>query len=162
MKSQKGSALIVSIGMLTAVTLLAVVSLQGSTTQLKIVNNFQIREEVFTTTNRELKSQFSVFQDKQLTSAPLHNARTKVANGTSEELEPLVETAGTKIGSVETSVKVTNMIGTGLNNSLMKGSTSGKSSWINFELTANSKDQTERFSSNQLMGFKIKTFNNAN
>ncbi len=162
MKSQKGSALIVSIGMLTAVTLLAVVSLQGSTTQLKIVNNFQIREEVFTTTNRELKSQFSVFQDKQLTSAPLSNARTKVANGTSEELEPLVETAGTKIGSVETSVKATNMIGTGLNNSLMMGSTSGKSGWVNFELSANSKDQTERFSSNQLMGFKIKTFNNAN
>jgi Tfp pilus assembly protein PilX len=159
MKSQKGSALIVSIGMLTAVTLLAVVSLQGSTTQLKIVNNFQIREEVFTATNRELKSQFSVFQDKQLTSDPLNNARAKVAYGTSEELEPLVETAGTKIGSVETSVKATNMIGTGLNNSLMMGSTSGKSSWVNFELSANSKDQTERFSSNQLMGFKIKTFN---
>ena len=159
MKSQKGSALIVSIGMLTAVTLLAVVSLQGSTTQLKIVNNFQIREEVFTATNRELKSQFSVFQDKQLTSDPLNNARAKVAYGTSEELEPLVETAGTKIGSVETSVKATNMIGTGLNNSLMMGSTSGKSSWVNFELSANSKDQTERFSSNQLMGFKIKTSN---
>jgi len=162
MKSQKGSALIVSIGMLTAVTLLAVVSLQGSTTQLKIVNNFQIREEVFTTTNRELKSQFDIFQDKQLDSASLSEARAKTSTGTSKELEPIVETAGTKIGAVETSVKATNMIGTGLNNSLMLGSTSGKSSWVHFELSANSKDQTERFSSNQLMGFKIKTFSAAN
>jgi hypothetical protein len=61
---QQGSALIVSLVMLTSVTFLAILSLQGSTTQLRVVGNLQIKEDVFHTSKRELGSQYDGYRNE--------------------------------------------------------------------------------------------------
>lgn len=46
-RSQKGSALVFSLGILTAVTLGAVVGMQRSSLQLRMVGNLQLQQQVF-------------------------------------------------------------------------------------------------------------------
>lgn len=57
-QSSKGAALIISLVMLTAVTFLAVVSLQRSTLQVRMVGNTQMKEQVFHTAMSELEANF--------------------------------------------------------------------------------------------------------
>ena len=56
---QRGSALIVSLVILTAITFLALISIQSSSVQLKMVNNSQKSEAVFQSALSELEAQFS-------------------------------------------------------------------------------------------------------
>ena len=60
----EGSALIVSLVMLTAVTFLAILSLQSSTTQIRMVTNLEIKEEIFHTTARELNTKYNKYRDQ--------------------------------------------------------------------------------------------------
>lgn len=60
-QSSKGAALIVSLVMLTAVTFLAVVSLQRSTLQVRMVGNTQLKEQTFHTSMSELKAKYELW-----------------------------------------------------------------------------------------------------
>ena len=56
---QTGSALIVSLIMLSEVTFLAIISMESSSVQLKMVSNSQKSEQVFQAALSELEAQFS-------------------------------------------------------------------------------------------------------
>ena len=56
---QTGSALVVSLIMLSAVTFLAIISMESSSVQLKMVSNSQKSEQVFQAALSELEAQFS-------------------------------------------------------------------------------------------------------
>ncbi len=60
-QSSKGAALIVSLVMLTAVTFLAVVSLQRSTLQVRMVGNTQLKEQTFHTSMSELAAKYELW-----------------------------------------------------------------------------------------------------
>ena len=62
-QSSKGAALVISLVMLTAVTFLAVVSLQRSTLQVRMVGNTQMKEQVFHTAMSELESNFQAINE---------------------------------------------------------------------------------------------------
>lgn len=55
-RSQKGSALVFSLGILTAVTLGAVVGMQRSSLQLRMVGNLQLQQQVFNSSKDNAES----------------------------------------------------------------------------------------------------------
>ncbi|MFT4530156.1 MAG: Tfp pilus assembly protein PilX [Gammaproteobacteria bacterium] len=64
-KRENGAALIVSLIMLTAVTYLAVVSLQRSTLQVRMVGNSQLKQTSFIAASSELQTIYTDIRDKE-------------------------------------------------------------------------------------------------
>jgi hypothetical protein len=158
---QQGSALIVSLVMLTSVTFLAILSLQGSTTQLRVVGNLQIKEDVFHTSKRELGSQYDSYRNEltkvQELSLAMEGAVKENADGapTPEaiSLDSMLDTT-TEPYTQLSQLRYTQRIPVNLNYSFAKDSSVGAISSMPFEIVSVTTDKSERFHSNQRLGFK--------
>jgi len=159
--SQHGSALIVSLIMLTSVTFLAVLSLQSSTTQLKIVGNLQIKEDVFHTSKRELGSQYDAYENEMAKIQELSRAMEKavatdqngIITASPLELIPILDRTADNYDQI-TQLSYTQSIPVNLNYSFAKDSSVGSMSSMPFEILSISTDSTERFKSRQRLGFR--------
>lgn len=150
---QQGSALIVSLIMLTSVTFLAILSLQGSTTQIRIVSNLQIKEDVFHTTKRELDKQYDGYRDDMDKLDELTDAFQKSVLGLEASLTPEVQYDQKNIGGVISAVKSLQATPVNLNFTFAKNSSVGALSTMKFELASSVTDSSERFNSRQRLGF---------
>jgi Tfp pilus assembly protein PilX len=166
--ANRGAALIVSLIMLTAVTFLAVISLQNSSTQVKMVSNTQTRESVFQAGMSSLETLVSDFSADKDGTAILAEAMTNavVDNGEAvmdqETLNPMfdkVRNNNDRYNYNEKSLKPVDVSvtyrGTGSN---MNFSLSGDSSVQKFNkhpflAEAAAEDRSERFASDQDLGF---------
>jgi Tfp pilus assembly protein PilX len=147
---QQGSALIVSLIMLTSVTFLAILSLQGSTTQVRIVNNLQIKEDVFHSTTREQNNQYSKVVDDP---NKLDEMFETVTNNIPVILQNVVNFSD-KTVTVE--VDYIGTIPPGLNYTTTAESTAGTITPYPFRLTTNGVDQTQKVDTVMVLGY---TFN---
>ena len=157
---QTGSALIISLIMLTSVTFLAVLSLQSSTTQIRIVSNLQIKEEVFHTSKRELSNQYSDYKDIAAKIAELSLAMEKAVSGggqgsaASRSLSVAVASEiDTAQFSQESTLAYQKTTPVNLNYSFGKDSSVGVISSLPFELTSETENSNGRFRSFQRQGF---------
>lgn len=164
MKAQKhrGSALIVSLVMLTSVTFLAILSLQSSTTQVKIVNNLQIKETMFHSSKSELDAQFEAYKDQIDKIQELSNAMEGAVKKDDEEqpapetisLNPLMDIATGAYASLSSELRYTRTTPVNLNYNFAKDSSVGTMSAMPFEIVSTTLDSTRRFQSRQRFGFK--------
>ena len=106
--NQRGSALIVSLIMLTAVTFLAVVNLQSSTTQVRIVNNLQTKETVFHTSKRELITKYVKYRKSGDSSDDLATAIEEAVNDSVASLTADVIIDATQIDHINSSLRYKN------------------------------------------------------
>jgi len=156
---QNGSALLVSLVMLTSVTFLAVLSLQSSTTQLKVVSNLQIKEDMFHTSKRELTSQYDGYRDdinkiKELSKA-MENAVLKNEDNVLTPKPFDIDAAITlESKSAKSSISYTKKTPVNLNYSFAKDSSVGAMTSMPFEILSTISDSTGRFHSSQRLGFK--------
>jgi hypothetical protein len=150
---QQGSALIVSLIMLTSVTFLAILSLQGSTTQIRIVSNLQIKEDVFHTSKRELSTQYEEYRNDSVKLSALFDAFQGSLLGTLTPLTPEVPVDTNEIGAVESTVESLQSTPVYLNFSFAKNSSVGELSTMKYELASKVTDQSQRFNSQQKLGF---------
>ncbi|GAA6144339.1 hypothetical protein [Thalassolituus maritimus] len=150
---QQGSALIVSLIMLTSVTFLAILSLQSSTTQIKIVNNLQIKEDVFHTTKRELRKQYDGYLDDINKADELTEAFQNSAVGEVNQLLPEISLTEANVSAVASAVESLQATPVNLNFSFAKNSSVGALATMKFELTSDVQDTTAKFRSSQRLGF---------
>jgi len=151
--TQKGSALIVSLMMLTSITLLAVISLQSSTTQIRIVTNLEIKEEIFHTTKRELTKQYDGYKEDMDKQSELQAAFSASSSQATTSLVPQISMSDADIKTVASALEALDSTPISMNFTFAKNSSSGYMSTMKFELRSNVEDSTERFNSQQRMGF---------
>lgn len=150
---QQGSALVVSLIMLTSVTFLAILSLQGSTTQIKIVSNLQIKEEVFHTSKRELGRQYDGYRNDMDKLDELTDAFQKSVQDSESSLVPEITYDTKDISAVISAIKALQATPVNLNFTFAKNSSVGSLSTMKFELISNVIDSSEKFHSKQHLGF---------
>jgi hypothetical protein len=144
---QQGSALIVSLVMLTSVTFLAILSLQGSTTQLRVVGNLQIKEDVFHSTTREQNHQYSkVVNDLN----KLDEMFEAVQQTDAVTLSQIVSFSDKTVSS---EVEYIGTIPPGLNFTTEGESTAGSVTPYPFRLVTNGVDQSQKVNSNMIQGY---------
>jgi len=152
---QNGSALIVSLMMLTSITLLAVVSLQSSTTQIRIITNLEIREEIFHTTRRELVKQYDGYADDLDKQAELFDAYSASSSSGTTLLVPQISMTDGDINGVDSTLELLNSTPLSMNFTFAKNSSTGKMSTMKYELQSSVEDSTRKFQSQQRMGFNF-------
>jgi hypothetical protein len=150
---QQGSALIVSLIMLTSVTFLAILSLQGSTTQIRIVSNLQIKEDMFHTSKRELSTQYDNYLDDVDKANSLFDAYQGSVLQTVASLTPEIPVNTDEVSAVDSTLESLEATPVYLNFSFAKNSSVGELSTMKFELSSNVTDKSERFHSQQKLGF---------
>lgn len=150
---QTGSALIVSLIMLTSVTFLAVLSLQSSTTQIRIVSNLQIKEDVFHTSKRELGKQYDGYRDDMNKLDELADAFETSAAGQANALVPEIPLDQTNVSAVNSSVRALQSTPVQLNFTFARNSSTGALATMSFELSSDVTDSTTKFNSSQHLGF---------
>ncbi|MEQ3693566.1 MAG: pilus assembly PilX N-terminal domain-containing protein [Thalassolituus sp.] len=154
---QRGSALVVSLVMLTSVTFLAVLSLQGSTTEIRIVANMQIKQEMFYTTERELSAKFNRYKETKANSQELKDAKPLSTNALIadqfKDVRTEITVDATKIDSAKSKLRYINIATSTVNNNLIVGSSLGSFAIAPFEIIAETTDLSKRFKSEQLTGF---------
>lgn len=154
---QRGSALIVSLIMLTSVTFLAILSLQGSTTEIRIVSNMQIKEEMFFTTERELSAKFNRYKHSKGNSIELQDVMELSANADLADqfkevpTDIIIDTE--KVDSSKSKIRYINIASATVDNTLFAGSSLGSFSLKPYEVTSETIDSSKRFKSEQLSGF---------
>jgi type IV pilus assembly protein PilX len=159
---QQGSALIVSLIMLTSVTFLAILSLQGSTTQIRIVSNLQIKEDMFHTSKRELGYQYDGFRNQLAKVQEMSDAMSSAVNTTEDgvsapEAQAIDSMLDTSVGGYiqSSTLRYTQTVPVNLNHSLDGiGSSVGAIATMPFEIVSATTDSSGRFRSNQKLGFK--------
>ena len=156
LKKQRGSALIVSLIMLTAVTFLAIVNLQGSTTQIRIVNNLQTNETVFHTSKRELGTKYSKYRNDPDNSTEMSNAIEQSASDAVYTVTADVPVDTTLIDSITSTLRYKNNTPVNFNYGFSSDSSVGHMTQMQFEVATETLDKTERFTSEQLLGFTFK------
>ena len=164
---QRGAALIVSLVMLTAVTFLAVLSLQSSSTQVKMVSNTAIRESVFQAAISALESAQNEIKTSSTGTNMLAEAMSSVQllNGevvlSQDSLMPMYEKTTTDRNYVysEKSLKPVTLDvqylghGTAMNYTISGDSSIGRFTRHPFEMTSDAQDRAELVRSNQSIGF---------
>lgn len=152
-RRQRGSALVVSLIMLTAVTFLAIVNLQSSTTQIRIVSNLQTKETVFHTSKREVLSKFSKYRRNGQSSDEMSLAISQWVNGDVASLSADVAVDTDVINSINTTLRFRNNTPVNFNYGFSSDSSVGHLTRMKFELVTDTLDKTQRFSSSQDLGF---------
>lgn len=154
---QRGSALIVSLIMLTSVTFLAILNLQGSTTQIRIVSNMQIKEEMFYTTERQLIAKFETYKNQRGKSTDLKESIPLSINDEFDDQFKNIDTDinfdSEKVGSISSKVRHIRTSDSTVSNSVITGNSKGSFSVKSFEIISEAVDKSERFNSEQLSGF---------
>jgi Tfp pilus assembly protein PilX len=144
---QQGSALIVSLIMLTSVTFLAILSLQGSTTQIRIVSNLQIKEDMFHSTTREQNHQYSKVVNDPKTLDDMFAAIQQTDPVTLERVVSFSDKA------VSSEVEYIGTIAPGLNFTTVDESTAGSITPYPFRLATNGVDQAQKVSAAMIQGY---------
>lgn len=157
--NNKGSALIVSLVMLTAVTFLAILSLQSSTTQIRMVTNMEIKEEVFLATARELNTKYSRYRDQSQGIDLLQAAiEASVSDDPLLVLDPDLNIGDGKISNVLSLLEYTDKTPPSLNFGLADGSSVGSLIRLPFRMSADVLDASKRYQSKQILGFNFFVF----
>ncbi len=151
--NQRGSALIVSLIMLTAVTFLAVVNLQSSTTQVRIVQNLQTKETVFHTSKRELITKYVKYRKNGNSSDDLAQAIEEAVNDSVATLTADVTIDTDQIDHIDSSLRYKNNTPVNFNYGFSSDSSIGHMTQMQFEVATETVDKSQRFSSSQLLGF---------
>ena len=155
----EGSALIVSLVMLTAVTFLAILSLQSSTTQIRMVTNLEIKEEIFHTTARELNTKYNKYRDQSQGIDKLQAAiEASVSDNPLLTLEADIDIANEKIDRISSVLEYTSKIPPSLNFGLSDENTVGGLIRLPFEMSADVVDTSKRYQSKQILGFNFFVF----
>lgn len=147
---QTGSALIVSLIMLTSVTFLAVLSLQSSTTQIRIVSNLQIKEDVFHATSREQGHQYDKVVNDPDKLDELYAAVTQ--DGPTQMVQEVVFENKT----VTSELDYVGTIAAGLNYTLAANSSAGAVTPYPFRLSTRGVEKSGKMRSSMILGY---TFN---
>jgi Tfp pilus assembly protein PilX len=166
---KRGAALIVSLVLLTAVTSVAIVSMENSSTQIKVVGNNQVYETVFQTSMSELEAKVgnaltntSTFAESRFSAEVDENGVAKFDPITLEiqyNAVPLDEEPYYKNVDV---TAATRYVGQGTMNTTLHEGDGGDFQTIPFEVTASSsagrlrKDGKRSFTSNQSVRFTFK------
>lgn len=153
LNTQHGSALIVSLIMLTAVTFLAIVNLQSSTTQVRIVNNLQTKETVFHTSKRELITKYVKYRKNGNSSDDLAASIEQAVNNSVASVLTDVAIDTSQIDSITSSLRFKNNTPVNFNYGFSSDSSIGHLTQMQFEVLTETVDKSERFSSSQLLGF---------
>ncbi len=148
---QTGSALIVSLIMLTSVTFLAVLSLQSSTTQIRIVSNLQIKEDVFHTSKRELATKYDSYRKSANNSDELLSAVSLA--GAAHRVDTGVVIDSSSYRSISSQVTSQSDIATSMNYNWSEGNSVGYFAPLLFEIHSTTVDKSDRFKSEQVLGF---------
>lgn len=153
---QAGSALVISLIMLTAVTFLAIISMENSSLQLKMVGNSQKSEAVFQAALSELEAQFSESNEFGDTEDTLYEAMTSFT--TDADGNFLSTPVGAdRITSGSYADLDTNVVYAGDPTTHINRTFNGDTSASKFqrrEFTFNTEaDINDRFTSDQSMGF---------
>ena len=152
-KGDRGSALIISLVILSAVTFLAIMSMQNSSIQLKMVANSQHSQLAFNNVLSELEYQYTASQEGGDIEDTLGEAaRNSYIDQVSGELvfEPVTVEAVTS-GGKNIDVEILASRQRNLNAELNGNITAGYFSKIKFEITA-SENINNIFTSDQTMG----------
>ena len=154
--TQTGSALIISLLMLIAVTLLAIISMESSTLQLKMVSNSQKSKEVFECSISELEANFrESTQNNSEILDTLNEARYNLVIE-SDGSETYLETVGTSIAPCP-GASTLSVLYTGLafnpNDTFNDDTSVGTFEYLDFDLRADSS-LAGRFTSEQILGIK--------
>ncbi|HBS41120.1 MAG TPA: hypothetical protein DEA26_00465 [Oceanospirillales bacterium] len=153
---QTGSALVVSLIMLSAVTFLAIISMESSSVQLKMVSNSQKSEQVFQAALSELEAQFSESNEYGDAEDTLYEAMTSFTtdeDGNFLSLPVDADQISTGYGTdLSTSVIYTGDPTTHINRTF-NGDTSASKFQRRFFTFNTEADISERFNSDQSMGF---------
>ncbi|MFT6655115.1 MAG: Tfp pilus assembly protein PilX [Marinomonas primoryensis] len=144
---QQGSALIVSLIMLTSVTFLAILSLQGSTTQIRIVSNLQIKEDMFHSTTREQNHQYSKAVNDPKTLDDMFEAIQQTDPVTLDQIVNFTDKA------VSSEVEYIGTIPPGLNYTTVDESTAGSITPYPFLITTNGVDQAQKIGAAMIQGY---------
>jgi len=165
--ANRGAALIISLVMLTAVTFLAVISLQNSSTQVKMVSNTQIRETVFQASMSALETQLNDISRSPAGTDILAEAMSNVQlnNGEvvtdQETLTPMFDKVSSDkqysyndkaLKPVSISITYTGA-GSTLNYSLAGDSSVQRFNKHPFEVDSVASDRSDMFTSDQNLGF---------
>lgn len=150
---QRGSALIVSLIMLSAVTFLAIVSMEGSSVQLKMIANTQQSERVFQNVLSELEGQYSASKEGGSLEDTLGEAtRNSSIDPETGEVSYKAVTASTVTSSGNNlSVQVVASGRRNLNGQLNGSTSAGNFGQIKFEIIAN-ESINDIFTSSQTFG----------
>lgn len=148
--NQQGSALIVSLIMLTSVTFLAILSLQSSTTQIRIVSNLQIKEDVFHATSREQDHQYDKVVNDPDKLDELYAAVTQDGPTT------MVQEVVFENKNVTSELDYVGTISAGLNYTLAANSSAGAITSYPFRLSTQGTEKSGKIGSSMDLGY---TFN---
>jgi hypothetical protein len=147
---EQGSALIVSLIMLTSVTFLAILSLQSSTTQIRIVSNLQMKEDIFHSTSREQDHQYDKVVNDPDKLDELYAAVTQ--DGPTQMVQEVMFTDKT----VTSQLDYVGTIAAGLNYTLAASSSAGAVTPYPFRLGTHGVERSGKMRSSMILGY---TFN---
>lgn len=162
----KGTTLVISMILLTTITFLAMLGMQQSSVQLRMINNTQIAEVIFQVSMSELESKYEKISSDSSETSMLAQAINSVLQQEEEAvidpdtLLPIYEAISvtpeanyydTYQYNTDTQVQYQGN-GNNLNYSLSVGSSVGRFTSHPFHISSNSTDQSERFNSTQTMG----------
>jgi len=165
----RGAALIVSLVLLTAVTSVAIISMEHSSTQLKVVGNNQVYETVFQTSMSELEAKVgnaltntSVFAESRFSAKVDANGVAEVDPNTLEiQYNAVLLDEEPYYKNVDVTA-ATRYVGQGTMNATLNEGYGADFQTIPFEITASSsagrlrKDGKRSFTSNQSVRFTFK------
>lgn len=167
LNKQKGSALLVSLVILTIITLGAIVALQRSTLQLRMVGGMQHQQKVFNASYSNLNALLDQMRRSGQTLVMLNDAiidyNESAANGEDAEgLNPYVGRYGFAAPQLPDNVKeVSNRLvslepptsSSAVSLKATEGSSAGTLMPYHFSSTADAKDVNDNVSSKQQIGF---------
>ena len=151
---QKGMALVVSLVLLTAITLLAIVSLSRSTLQVRMVNDSQISETVFQAALGELEAQYG----RMTVQVPQEYATAYRTGADSANPVALPQLSGSADPRMAVSIGVSyNGTASRLNNTFVGDSSVNKFRLLNFIVSAQA-NSGGNYSSAQSLGIDYLAF----
>lgn len=152
--AQRGMALVVSLVLLTAVTLLALVSLSRSTLQVRMVNDTQISETVFQAALGELEAQFG----RMTVQVPQEYATAYRTGADRNSPVALLQLSGSADPRMAVDVGVSyNGTGSRLNNTFVGDSSVNKFRLLNFIVSAQARSG-DSYRSAQSLGIDYLAF----
>ena len=150
---QKGSTLIVSLVLLTSVTLLALINLNVSTNQIRIVTNLQTKETLFYTTRSELLAKFHKYRSDGSSSSEMSEAIERSLENGAVELDSERVSDPNEVSDLVTTLRYRNTTPVSMNYAFSTNNSIGHMATRQFEISSITTDKTGRFNATQLLGF---------
>lgn len=158
--SQQGSALIISLVILTAITIGAVVAMQRSTLQVRMVGNMQHQQNVFNAAQSDLSALIDQLRDPANASLTLNKSIQAENQSAGSTIKPFTAGGLTKpnppknIKSPKNALRVTALPSDAVHSLKAKEGSSGNTLVpYYFANIATAKDKNDNLSSTQELGF---------